>query len=125
MEYNGDFKYDLLVGQKGEKIVDDIFKNKKIEVKRDSWVGKTGNIAIEYMSRGKLSGIATTQADYWAFVLSGSFADKVILMFETERLKDIAREYGRKGYRKDMGDNNTSKSVLIPIKELCNFAYND
>ena len=35
MEYNGDFKYDLLVGQKGEKIVDDIFKNKKIEVNKD------------------------------------------------------------------------------------------
>ena len=34
MEYNGDFKYDLLVGQKGEKIVDNIFKNKKIEVFR-------------------------------------------------------------------------------------------
>ena len=48
-----------------------------------------------------------------------------MLVIETQRLKEVARRYGRLGYRKDMGDNNSSQSVLIPIKELFNFAYHD
>ena len=125
MDYNSDFKYDLIFGQKGEKLVDDIFHNKKIEVKRDSWVGRTGNIAIEYTSRGKPSGIAVTEADYWIIIFSKEYKDKLMLVIETKRLKEVARRYGRLGYRKDMGDNNSSQSVLIPIKELFNFAYHD
>lgn len=47
MDYNSDFRYDLKIGNEGERIVDEIFKDKKLEVKRDSWVGRSGNIAIE------------------------------------------------------------------------------
>ena len=70
MEYNSDFKYDLEIGKEGERIVHEIFANKKLEVKRDSWVGRSGNIAIEFKSRNKPSGISTTQADYWVFIFS-------------------------------------------------------
>jgi len=125
MNYNGDFRYNLEVGQEGERMVGELFKNKKLEVKRDSWVGRTGNIAIEFKSRNKASGIMTTQADYWVFIFSKEYQDKVMLIVETQRLKEVTREYAIKGSIKEMGDDNTSMAVLIPIKEISNFAIHD
>ena len=125
MDYNSDFKYDLEIGQEGERIFGDLFKNKKVEVKRDFWTGRTGNIAIEFESRKKPSGILTTQADYWVFIFAGEYQDKVMLVIETERLKEVAREFAKRGSIKEMGDNNTSQAVLIPIKELSKFAIYD
>tara|TARA_R110000787_G_scaffold6251_2_gene22130 strand:+ start:1250 stop:1657 length:408 start_codon:yes stop_codon:yes gene_type:complete len=119
------FDYDLVIGQKGEKLVDHIFKNATVEVKRDFWTGTTGNIAVEFESRGKPSGISKTKSDYYAFVLAEQFRDEVIIIIKTSRLKEIAREYYLKGCVKEMGDDKTSLSVLIPIKHLSNFAYND
>lgn len=121
MNFNNDFRYDLEVGKEGERIVDSLFKDKLIEVKRDSWVGRSGNIAIEYESRGKPSGIATTQADYWIIIFSKEYQDKVMYVFETQLLKRVSREYFKQGKVKAMGDDNTSMAVLIPIKEISNF----
>ena len=121
MNFNNDFKYDLEIGKEGERIVDSLFKDKLIVVKRDSWVGRSGNIAIEYESRGKPSGIATTQADFWIIIFSKEYQDKVMYVFETQMLKKVSREYFRQGSIKAMGDNNTSMAVLIPIKEISNF----
>jgi len=106
-------------------LVDHIFKDSKVEVKRDFWTGKTGNIAVEFESRNKPSGIAKTKSDYYAFILSEEFRDEVIIIIKTKRLKEIAREYFLKGSVKKMGDDKSSLAVLIPIKELSNFAYND
>ena len=118
MEYCNDFKYDLKVGQIGEQLLNDIFTLKTIEVKRDSWIYKSGNIAIEYESRNKPSGIAKSEADYWAIIFSGDYKDEIILIIKANRLKDICRIYYKKGNIKAMGDNNTSKAILIPIKEI-------
>ena len=117
------FDYDLIIGQQGEKLVDHIFKDSTVEVKRDFWTGTTGNIAVEFESRGKPSGISKTKSDYYAFVLAEQFRDEVIIIIKTSRLKEIAREYYLKGRVKEMGDDKTSLSVLIPIKDLSNFAY--
>ena len=125
MNYNNDFRYDLEVGQEGERLVDSLFKSKRIEVKRDSWVGRTGNIAIEYESRGNPSGIATTEAEYWIIIFSKEYEDKVMLVLETTRLKEVARKYFLEGKIKKMGDSNTSIAVLIPISEISNFTVDD
>ena len=122
MKHNNNFEYDLEFGQEGEGVIADMFKNKKIEVKRDNWVGRTGNIAIEYKSRGKPSGIATTQADYWIIMFSKEYEDKFMLIIETQRLKEVTKKYFNMGSIKKMGDSNTSSAVLIPIKEINNFA---
>ena len=122
MKHNYNFEYDLEFGQEGEGIIADMFENKKIEVKRDNWVGRTGNIAIEYKSRGKPSGIATTQADYWIIMFSKEYEDKFMFIIETQRLKEVTKKYFNKGSIKKMGDSNTSSAVLIPIKEINNFA---
>jgi hypothetical protein len=60
------FDLDLAYGKVREQRVADMLTDKKIEVKseRDMWV-RTGNIAVEYESYGKPSGIAATEADYW------------------------------------------------------------
>ena len=122
MKHNNNFEYDLEFGQEGEDIIADMFENKKIEVKRDNWVGRTGNIAIEYKSRGKPSGIATTQADYWIIMFSREYQDKFMFIIEIQRLKEVTKKYFNKGSIKKMGDSNTSSAVLIPIKEINNFA---
>ncbi|MDB4558168.1 hypothetical protein N9Z89_00645 [Akkermansiaceae bacterium] len=118
MEYNNDFKFDLSRGKIGEEHLAKILEDKTLEVKTDSWIARTQNIAVEYESRGKPSGIATTEADYWVFVFDGRYNKEVILIMDTERLKKIARDYHSRGSIKKMGDNNTSVAVLIPLCEL-------
>jgi len=121
LNYNNDFKYDLKIGQVGETMLNEILHDSTIEVKRDSWIGRTGNIAVEYESRGKPSGISTTKASHWCFIFSNEFNDEVMIIIETNRLKRISRIFYNKGNVKLMGDNNTSKSVLIPAEKIINF----
>lgn len=47
--------------------------NLKIEVKEDLLFSKTGNIAVEYRSRGKDSGITTTESEWWVYVLGDEY----------------------------------------------------
>ena len=57
MDYNSNFEYDLELGKVKEKELYDIFSYKKIEVKTDFKANETGNVFIEYESRGEKSGI--------------------------------------------------------------------
>lgn len=118
MKYNSDFRYDLMLGQITEKEVGDIFSNNKIEVKDESSQCKiTGNVFIEFESRGKPSGIAITEADKWCFKISKD----CYLFVSVEHLKKIARECLKDRGRTDGGDNNTSKGVLVPVIKLILF----
>jgi hypothetical protein len=59
------FDIDLEYGKVREKFVAEMLQDKKIEVKSERGMWKnTGNIAIEYESYGKPSGINATEADY-------------------------------------------------------------
>lgn len=118
MNYNSDFKFDLQIGQIAEREIADIFSSKKIEVKTDFMAQETGNVAIEFQSRGKPSGIAVTQADYYAYCLPLANFQNIIIFLEINELKRMAREYWSKGNIKKMGDENTSVSVLIPLNKL-------
>ena len=113
MEYCSDFRYDLEVGQVAEAGLADTFENKKIEVKRDLKAKETGNIFIEYESRGKPSGLATTQSDFYCFVV-----EDLHIMLPTSQLKNIARSYIGTGRDVRGGDNNTSKGILLRLKDL-------
>tara|TARA_R110001606_G_scaffold382330_1_gene544047 strand:+ start:140 stop:556 length:417 start_codon:yes stop_codon:yes gene_type:complete len=131
MDFNGDFKYDLALGQLGEGWIGKMLSNNTIEVKFDFACHKTGNFYIEYQSRGKPSGISTSQADYWMLIASTekglrlkdglTDVEKSDVMFavllDTERLKEICKT---NFYRKNVkgGDNNTSIGLLIKSKEL-------
>ena len=116
MEYNNDFKYDLKVGQIAEKSLGDLLEHKTIEVKKDLQALETKNIFIEYESRNKPSGLATTQSDYYCYFIS----DTRMFLIETNDLKKLCRKYI--GTKKDIlgGDSNTSKGILLPIIDLIN-----
>ena len=118
------FDIDLKFGQIYEEVLAKVLTDKTIEVKseRDKWLD-TGNIAIEYMSRGKLSGIATTKADWWAQILVDGTKIKGILMFPVDELKVKIKTMKLKGHalETDGGDNDSSKLVLLPLKDLFNY----
>ena len=55
----------------------------RFEVKWDIMAAKTGNVAIEYESRSKPSGISVTQADYWIYKIQDEF-----YLIETIKIKE-------------------------------------
>jgi hypothetical protein len=117
MKYSSSFTHDLNFGELAEDWVKNIFSNGcKVEVKSDTMAHITGNVFIEFESRGKPSGIATTDADYWVYKINEiNFA----IIFDVIRLKEKLRYfYINNMYIKNGGDNNTSKGFLIPIIEL-------
>lgn len=116
MKYNNDFRYDLKVGQVGEKYLGSILDGKKLEVKTDLQASTTGNVFVEYFSRGKKGGISATEAEWYAFVIS----NERIILIKTLELKSICRKYI--GTNRDIygGDSNTSKGILLPLKDLYN-----
>lgn len=110
----GDFRWDLEVGQIAERWLDEVLSGNTIEVKRDFRTSQTGNVYVEFFCWGKPSGIATTQATHWAFVLD----NETMVLLPTDRLKRIARQaYKEKGAFKG-GDSNASLGVLIPVERL-------
>lgn len=113
MKHNSDFKFDLKVGQVAEKELGEIFNNCTIEVKRDLQALNTGNVFVEYMSRGKPSGLSTTESDWYCFNLGKKYH-----IVKTKELKNICREFYKT--KRDIvgGDSNTSKGILLPIIKL-------
>jgi hypothetical protein len=110
------FDLDLEYGEAGESELLSILKGvKKVEVKTDRLAHVTGNIAVEFRCYGKNSGISTTEADYWAFVLLDG---KMIILIETNELKVIARQQYKLGNVKKGGDDHESEMILVPINKL-------
>ena len=112
------FDIDLEYGQVREQLVADMLQDKKIEVKseRDMWQ-RTGNIAIEYQSYGKPSGIDATESDYWFHNLCVGEDTFCTLVFNTESLKKII---GNLDYKRSVsgGDNNASRMYLLNLQKL-------
>ena len=76
MEFNSDFRFDLKLGQVGEHALAKMISDEKLEVKFDWGTHRTGNFYIEYESRGKVSGIAKSEAKYWCLIAASPTADK-------------------------------------------------
>jgi hypothetical protein len=74
------------------------------ELKNNYLSTQTGNIGVEWSSRGKQSGILVTKADYQLHIVY----DDVIIAFKTSRLKDF------------INDNiNTWKVKSVPCGDVC------
>lgn len=112
------FDIDLAYGEVREQMIADMLTDKKIEVKseRDLWV-KTGNIAIEYESWGKPSGIAATEADYWFHNLCIGDRTFATIVFDVPSLKQIINNLD---YKRSVsgGDNYASKMYLLNLQKL-------
>ena len=114
MQFNSDFRYDLKVGQLEEKWLAELLQSKTLEVKRDFKASQTGRVFVEFFCRGKPSGIATTEADHWAFILN----DGIVIILPTERLKELVVEAQEKGKTISGGDSNVSQGALIKLERL-------
>lgn len=118
----GNFDIDLDFGKVYEEKIRELFEGDgSIEVKteRDIWAD-TGNVAIEIKSRGKPSGISTTEAKWWIhnFTIEGDM--KFSMIFKVDKLRKAIKYM----YANELasivkgGDNNTSELVLAPISTL-------
>jgi hypothetical protein len=122
--YEPRFDIDLKRGKVGEDktlgIIDAINES-RIEVKTDYGVWKTGNLYIEYEKQNRQgdwvpSGIASTEADYWAF----AFKDGAIFV-ETSRLRElVAKHLAAKniGYRPGNAHSSGSRGIKLPLNDL-------
>ena len=112
------FDLDLEYGTVREDKLAEMLQDKKIEVKseRGMWM-KTGNIAIEYESWGKPSGIRATESDYWFHNLCVGDNEYCTLVFKTEVLRTIVDKLD-KFKTVSGGDNNASKMFLINLQKL-------
>jgi len=112
------FDIDLEYGKIRERHVADMLQDKKIEVKseRGMWQN-TGNIAIEYESYGKPSGINATEADYWFHNLCVGEDTFCTLVFKVDSLKQIIENLD---YKRTVsgGDHNASKMYLLNLQKL-------
>lgn len=112
------FDLDLKYGKIREEQVAEMLLNRKIEVKseRDKWQG-TGNIAVEYESYGKPSGIKATESDYWFHNLCIGDDTYATLVFRTDILRNIIDSIDSVRTVKG-GDNMASKMYLLNIQKL-------
>ena len=123
MRKNNDSKFDIALkfGEFFEEKLANILASKKIEVKTEKDIWKsTGNIAVEFRSRSKPSGIQTTKSDYWCHILTENSIVKGIIILPTKEMKKRIKEIRAdgKGRLEQGGDNNTSVLFLLPLKEL-------
>jgi hypothetical protein len=83
-----------------------------VEVKEDLMSSKTGNVAIEFMSRGKPSGVSTSKSGIWVYIINN-----VVYFTTLSKLKNLIQE---NDYFKVVkgGDNKTSLLCLIPQNEF-------
>lgn len=108
------FVSDLFDGEEAEKLVVEALK--KAEIKRDYKAGTTKNIFVEYQQGTRESGISTSDADYWIFVLScEEFDNDVFIGIKKDRLKHIVDSIK---WSVNGGDNNASKGKLVKLSQL-------
>ena len=112
------FDLDLEYGQVREDEVANMLQDKKIEVKseRDVWQ-RTGNIAIEYQSWGKPSGIAATEADFWFHNLCVGDDIYATIVFRVDILKKIIDNLDSVRSVSG-GDGNASRMYLLNLQKI-------
>ena len=112
------FDLDLEYGTIREDKVATMLQDKKIEVKseRGMWM-KTGNIAIEYQSYGKPSGIKATESDYWFHNLCIGDNEYCTLVFKTDVLRTIVDKLDT-FKTVSGGDHNARQMYLVNLQKL-------
>ena len=110
---------DYSRGLVGENLLKDIIEN--AEVKTDYEWQRTGNLFIEFEAwrEGKMqpSGIQTTEAKYWVFVLPVGDKQQILQCFPTSLIRRMCE--GRNEVPMNNGSNPT-KGYLIKISEIMN-----
>jgi len=78
LEFGKDHRYDILALIDGKEV--------SFEVKEDFMCQHTNNIAVEFECRGKKSGINTTEADYYIYVVPKAGDVTAYIMYKTSEI---------------------------------------
>ena len=120
-EYTSKFDIDLKFGESFEYSLAHILNMGKVEVKteRDIWK-ESGNIAIELMYQGTLSGLTVTKAEWWAHILSFNNKIESVILIPVDKLKRRVKQLVEDGRAKIVmgGDNKVSELALVQIKDI-------
>ncbi len=117
--YVPQFDIDAEFGRQGELIVMDIIdalKRGAVEVKTDEIAGRTGNVYVEYRCKGRASGIQTSEAEVWVFVVG-----EVAIAVPRVKLERIAYALARRdpSSRKScLRGSHPTDGIAVPIPML-------
>lgn len=117
-DYKIDFRKNLEEGKQGEDYSKSLLTGKyKVETKTDYKCYETGNVFVEFQSRGKDSGIRVSTAEVWSFVLpKPTDVFPLTIYVSLEALKKMVEN---KKYKTVMGgDNKTSLGYLVPKEDI-------
>lgn len=119
--YEPRFDHDAAFGHQAEMWTANIvhaLESGSAEVKHDAIAARTGNVYVEYecKRRGRYvpSGIQTSIADVWVFVLCNT---SLCVVVATETLRSAARGGGHRRAECVRGSHPT-RGVLVPIAWL-------
>ncbi|MBK9017491.1 MAG: hypothetical protein IPM82_27490 [Saprospiraceae bacterium] len=104
IEHSSSKGYDLKIISKGWTF----------EVKNDLMAERTGNVAVEFESRGKPTALSATTAEFWVYKFAGSF-----FAFKTETLKRKLfeeKQFFREVVGGDAGSN--TKMFLVKVSDF-------
>lgn len=110
-EFNDNYQFDLKVTYTKD---DSTKVFTYIELKNDRLASTYGNLAIEFFSWGKSSGINTTKAILWVSKVDGFF-----IVFKVDDLRKAIRDL--KPITKAGGDGMASSNFIIPVKKLIDY----
>lgn len=130
MEHDRKFQDTLIKqGQPAEQVAEYMLTASQmygsVEVKADLQAWDTGNLYVEKTSRGKLSGLSTTKADWWStniVAVPGRNYDsyefspddvQAVVSIRTPLLRDFIEK--ERPMIRPGGDSNTSTGHLIPL----------
>lgn len=112
---------DFSFGKIREAVFEKLLRSKRVECKSNPKCRETGNVAFEFQQRGRPSGLAKTEAEFYGV----EFAQDCWLLVPTAKIKDICArafrfkdERGNKPYIKMGGDFNQYANIVIPVTEL-------
>jgi hypothetical protein len=119
-EADNRFDINLQEGKYAEELVKKLLSGAyTIEVKKDYAVSRTGNVAVEVLHDGLPSGLVTSQADFYAFVLGGTeYNDDIILFIRKERLWRIVEKMIVEGKLRYAQKRGESDFVPVPLIRL-------
>jgi hypothetical protein len=110
------FDFNLIEGEMKEKSLRELLNGRSVEVKRDFFVSKSGNVAVELKEGLKPTGLSVTQAEWQGIVLDGDEYDgEVVVLIKTDRLKRIVKSTG---VSKRGGDKGQTLVRLVKVSDL-------
>lgn len=114
--YDPRWDIDLRAGKRGEWLAEAHLRIDTVEVKHDFRALDTGNLYIEDRCQRRdgwhPSGVATSEADAWAFVLDER--GPVVLLIGVDRLRHLVKVFAKRRGSQPDGSHPT-EGVLVPL----------